>query len=163
MLAVPSPRQTLNYLLTHFYRWKMISLIHIRPLSPIWFYVSMWCVPPSLGRPLSRPAESRKPAVFGSVISPHALCCYCPCQQPHRPAPENNPPAGFQHGSVFLICSLELYWNPVILTVSLPIAGNLYYVSYIYLYSSGCKLHITISDRRPVGATCSIQILIFKY
>jgi hypothetical protein len=39
---------------------KMISLIHIHHLTPIWFHVSIWCVPPSLGRALCRPAESRK-------------------------------------------------------------------------------------------------------
>ncbi len=42
-------------------------------------------------------------------------------------------PAGYQHGSVCLTCSLEHYCNPVILTVLLPIAGIIYYVSLMSL------------------------------
>jgi hypothetical protein len=35
-------------------------------------------------------------------------------------------PAGYQHGAVFLICSVEIYCNPDIITVPLPIAENMY-------------------------------------
>ncbi len=54
-----------------------------------------------------------------------------PYQLPHRAALESNPRVMLllSHGTVFLICSAELYCNPVIIiTVSLPNAGNIYYV-----------------------------------
>jgi hypothetical protein len=39
-------------------------------------------------------------------------------------------------GTAFIICSVELYCNPVIITVSLPIAGNIYYVSNVLCHMS---------------------------
>jgi hypothetical protein len=98
---------------------------------------------------------------------PDALCCHCPCQLPHRPAPENNPlvmllscrlPAWFSFP--YLFCSTLLHFC---YTNRIAAYCRKYILCLLCLHSPGGKLHISASHRRPVGATRSIQILIFKY
>ena len=64
-------------------------------------------------------------------------------------------PASYQHGSVFLICSVELYCNPVILTVWLPIAGNT-----VYIMSSMSLVGVsTVSGiSADLGVACIIAV-----
>jgi hypothetical protein len=105
--------------------------------------MSPWgvCPPPSVDlclvrqNPVNLMHYCPKPAVFGSVISPHAQCCHCPCQMPHWPAPENNPRVILLfYGTVFLFVLFKLYCNPVIIPVSLPIAANVRYIMSLMSY-----------------------------
>jgi hypothetical protein len=69
------------------------------------------------------------------------------------------------YGTVFLICSVELYLNPVKITVSRPIAGNTVYIMSYVLYLTVClmfnclgKCKVNLFDERFWRAETSDRI-----